>query len=94
MLKNDAREVVSRMSDLVEDRSRKFIFVFLKAYQENPTKKKLYYLIMNLPLGLIINNTDVEKLLKNGKAPTYEKLVSFLTNNEKIKELIRVAYDK
>jgi len=88
MSKEDARDIVNNMDDFVDNKFREFVYVFLKNYKDNPTKRKFQHFILNLPIGFILERDDLSALMSNDKAPDYREFVSMLKDNNIIKQKV------
>lgn len=90
MSREKIRAIFDSMDKLVGSDVKNALFYILKRYREQPTKKKFKYVVMNLPIGLIINNTAMDKMIAiNDKPLTYKELLDLLLNKEELINLIK-----
>ena len=56
----DAKDVVANCDPMVDDRFKNVMVSSIKAFQDNPTKTKLRWLLLNLPVGFFINQKELK----------------------------------
>lgn len=77
-----------KFNPLVESKFKEFLYAFIRQYENNPTKRKAAHLIMNLPVGLFIDDDDMKKLFKNGRAPTHDDLMAWMKDKENLLKML------
>ena len=88
MSSQDGKDLVDLMDPMVEDKFKEFIIMVLRVYQNNPTKQKMRALMLNLPLGLFLKQSDIDKLI-NLSPPKYQELLEIIKNKEPIIKLLQ-----
>ena len=63
MKSEDIKSLVIEFDPMVKDEFKNSLVNFLKMYSDNPTKSKLKCLILNLPIGSILNQKDLDKFV-------------------------------
>lgn len=82
-------ELFNKFHSLVDSRFKEFLYVFIRQYQNNPTRRKAAHLIMNLPVGFFINDNDIKKLFKNNRAPSHNDLIAWLSDRINLVNMIK-----
>ena len=76
----DAKDIIALCDPLVENKFKDMIAIFLKKYQDNPMREKLKHLLLNLPVGLFLNQGDLKCV---GERPMkYRDLIIFLLKRD------------
>ena len=88
MFSEDAKSLLSEFDPMVMDGNKKMIVDLLKSYKENPTKKKMYFLIINLPVGFFLKLKDFENIFNDVDILKYKDLLGFLKDKTTISNLI------
>jgi len=59
----------------------------LQQYSMNATRSCLKEIVCYIPLGVIISEDRVDKLMINGRPPTFKELAYFFINDELLSKL-------
>lgn len=86
MSRDEVTEFLKGFDLLVNNEYKVLLFNALKRYREQPTKKKLLHIIMNLPVGAIIRSSDFPL---SDRPPDYETLIKILIDNVQIRSIIK-----
>lgn len=74
-------EKIRDFDPLVELKFRSFVMIFLKKYHDNPTRKKFMHLILNLPIGFILKQDDLQHFVED-EIPSYKDCTSIINRLE------------
>jgi len=93
----ESKDLADMFDSLTEEKFKDFIMTFLKIYQRNPTKQKMKHLILNLPIGFFLNQSDIDKLPIDrgyGLPMKYQDLFDMIKSKTSIANLIKEKFSK
>jgi len=88
-MKQKYEELFEKAHSSVEQKFKEFLYLFIKQYQINPTRRKLTHLLMNTPVGFFINDNDIKKLLKGNRPPTHDELIAWMSDRSNFINMIK-----
>ena len=70
--------LVRKFNPKVASEFKKMLHAGLESYRRHNTKAKLASILMNLPLGAVVDEGIVDSFLNDGNPPTYKDLIEAL----------------
>ena len=83
----DIKEMIATFDSTVEDRFKEFFARLFNSYRKRQTKKKLAYIILNLPLGAILKEEDVE-CLSGDEPPKPNEVLDILKKKKRLLNMV------